>query len=139
MTKPKVLISDKMDPNAARIFEDRGCDVDVITGESPEELAARIGEYDGLAIRSSTKVTPAILDAATNGCRLVNGESDGWPGLVLDQYADTWVLKLYTTAWRPWLPRLRRHLTDLGGGRRVVLRLSRNAQTPDTADGWQDG
>ncbi len=66
MTKPKVLISDKMDPNAARIFEERGCDVDVITGESPEELAARIGEYDGLAIRSSTKVTPAILDAATN-------------------------------------------------------------------------
>ncbi len=80
-----------------------------------------------------------ILDAATNGCRLVNGESDGWPGLVLDQYADTWVLKLYTTAWRPWLPRLRRHLTELGDGRRVVLRLSRNAQTPDTADGWQDG
>lgn len=66
MTKPKVLISDKMDPNAARIFEERGCDVDVITGETPEELAARIGEYDGLAIRSSTKVTPAILDAATN-------------------------------------------------------------------------
>ncbi len=66
MTRPKVLISDKMDPNAARIFEERGCDVDVITGESPEELAARIGDYHGLAIRSSTTVTPAILDAATN-------------------------------------------------------------------------
>ena len=66
MTKPKVLISDKMDPNAARIFEERGCDVDVITGETPEELIARIGDYDGLAIRSSTKVTPAVLDAATN-------------------------------------------------------------------------
>ena len=66
MTKPKVLISDKMDPNAARIFEERGCDVDVITGETPEALMARIGEYDGLAIRSSTTVTPAILDAATN-------------------------------------------------------------------------
>jgi D-3-phosphoglycerate dehydrogenase / 2-oxoglutarate reductase len=66
MTKPKVLISDKMDPNAARIFEERGCDVDVITGETPEQLIARIGEYDGLAIRSSTKVTAAILDAATN-------------------------------------------------------------------------
>ena len=66
MTKPKVLISDKMDPNAARIFEDRGCDVDVITGQTPEELAAIIGQYDGLAIRSSTTVTPAILDAATN-------------------------------------------------------------------------
>ena len=66
MSKPKVLISDKMDPNAARIFEERGCEVDVITGETPEELKARIGEYHGLAIRSSTKVTADILDAATN-------------------------------------------------------------------------
>ncbi len=66
MTKPKVLISDKMDPNAARIFEENGCDVDVITGETPEQLIARIGEYDGLAIRSSTKVTKEVLDAATN-------------------------------------------------------------------------
>ncbi|MCJ2177322.1 phosphoglycerate dehydrogenase [Novosphingobium album (ex Hu et al. 2023)] len=65
-TKPKVLISDKMDPNAARIFEARGCDVDVITGETPEQLIARIGEYDGLAIRSSTKVTKEILAAAKN-------------------------------------------------------------------------
>jgi D-3-phosphoglycerate dehydrogenase len=66
MTKPKVLISDKMDPNAARIFTEMGCDVDVITGETPEQLIARIGDYDGLAIRSSTKVTKEILDAATN-------------------------------------------------------------------------
>ena len=66
MTKPKVLISDKMDPNAARIFEERGCDVDVITGQTPEELLKIIGQYDGLAIRSSTTVTPEILDAATN-------------------------------------------------------------------------
>ena len=66
MTKPRVLISDKMDPNAARIFEERGCDVDVITGETPEQLIARIGDYDGLAIRSSTRVTKEILAAAKN-------------------------------------------------------------------------
>ncbi|MFM2300953.1 MAG: hypothetical protein RLZZ84_689 [Pseudomonadota bacterium] len=66
MTKPRVLISDKMDPNAARIFTEMGCDVDVITGETPEQLIARIGDYDGLAIRSSTKVTKEILAAATN-------------------------------------------------------------------------
>jgi D-3-phosphoglycerate dehydrogenase / 2-oxoglutarate reductase len=66
MTKPRVLISDKMDPNAARIFQEAGCDVDVITGETPEQLIARIGDYDGLAIRSSTKVTKEVLDAATN-------------------------------------------------------------------------
>jgi D-3-phosphoglycerate dehydrogenase / 2-oxoglutarate reductase len=66
MTKPRVLISDQMDPNAAKIFEERGCDVDVITDKTPEELAAIIGDYDGLAIRSATKVTKAILAAATH-------------------------------------------------------------------------
>ena len=66
MTKPLVLISDKMDPNAAAIFRERGCEVDEITGLKPDELKAIIGKYDGLAIRSSTNVTREILDAATN-------------------------------------------------------------------------
>ena len=63
---PKVLISDKMDPQAAAIFRERGVEVDEITGKTPDELKAIIGQYDGLAIRSSTKVTKDILDAATN-------------------------------------------------------------------------
>ncbi len=63
---PKVLISDKMAAAAEQIFKDNGIDVDVITGQLPEELKAIIGQYDGLAIRSSTKVTTEILDAATN-------------------------------------------------------------------------
>jgi len=63
---PKVLISDKMDPRAAAIFRERGVEVDEITGKTPDELKAIIGQYDGLAIRSSTKVTPAILEYATN-------------------------------------------------------------------------
>ncbi len=66
MTQPKVLISDKMDPQAVTIFRERGIHVDEITGKTPDELAAMIGDYDGLAIRSSTKVTSKILDAATN-------------------------------------------------------------------------
>ncbi|MEO6153560.1 MAG: phosphoglycerate dehydrogenase [Croceibacterium sp.] len=66
MTKPRVLISDKMDPKAEQIFRERGCEVDVITGQSPDELKAIIGQYDGLAIRSATKVTREIIDAATN-------------------------------------------------------------------------
>ena len=61
----KVLISDAMDPRAAAIFRERGIHVDEITGKTPDELAAIIGDYDGLAIRSSTKVTQAILAAAT--------------------------------------------------------------------------
>jgi D-3-phosphoglycerate dehydrogenase len=63
---PKVLISDKMNKLAEEIFRAKGCDVDVKTGLKPEELAAIIGEYDGLAIRSSTTVTPEILAVAKN-------------------------------------------------------------------------
>jgi D-3-phosphoglycerate dehydrogenase len=63
---PKVLISDKMDSKAAEIFRARGVEVDEITGKTPEELKAIIGQYDGLAVRSATKVTKEILAAATN-------------------------------------------------------------------------
>ncbi len=63
---PKVLISDKLSAQAAQIFQDRGVEVDVKVGMSPEELKACIGEYDGLAIRSATKVTAEIIEAATN-------------------------------------------------------------------------
>ncbi|MDP6346333.1 MAG: phosphoglycerate dehydrogenase, partial [Alphaproteobacteria bacterium] len=60
----KVLIADKMSPRAAEIFRDRGVDVDEKPGLAPEELAAIIGDYDGLAIRSATKVTADLLAAA---------------------------------------------------------------------------
>ena len=60
----RVLISDKMDPKAAAIFRERGIEVDEITGKSPDELKAIIGDYDGLAIRSSTKVTRELLATA---------------------------------------------------------------------------
>jgi D-3-phosphoglycerate dehydrogenase len=63
---PKVLISDKLSSAAVQIFKDRGIETDVKTGLSPEELTAIIGQYDGLAIRSNTKVTAALLAAADN-------------------------------------------------------------------------
>ena len=62
---PKVLISDQMDPLAAQIFRNRGIEVDEITGKTKDELIAIIGKYDGLAIRSATKVTKEVLEAAT--------------------------------------------------------------------------
>lgn len=64
MSKPKVLISDKLSPAAVEIFRNNGVDVDVKTGMTPEELIACIGEYDGLAIRSATTVTADVLKAA---------------------------------------------------------------------------
>ncbi|HEX8670037.1 MAG TPA: phosphoglycerate dehydrogenase, partial [Allosphingosinicella sp.] len=63
---PKVLISDQMDPNAAEIFRANGVEVDEKPGLTKDELKAIIGDYDGLAIRSATKVTKDVLEAATN-------------------------------------------------------------------------
>jgi len=65
MAKPKVLISDKLSARAKEIFEENGVQVDVKVGLKPEELAAIIGDYDGLAIRSATKVTKDIIAKAT--------------------------------------------------------------------------
>jgi D-3-phosphoglycerate dehydrogenase len=63
---PKVLISDQMDPKAAEIFRAKGVEVDERPGLSKDELKAIIGDYDGLAIRSATKVTADVLEAAAN-------------------------------------------------------------------------
>ncbi|WP_322866779.1 phosphoglycerate dehydrogenase [Aquicoccus sp. G2-2] len=65
---PKVLVSDKLSPTAVQIFRDRGIDVDFQPdlGKDKEKLAEVIGQYDGLAIRSATKVTEKILENASN-------------------------------------------------------------------------
>ena len=63
---PKVLISDKLSPAAVEIFRRRGIEVDLKPGLSPADLRAIIAAYDGLAVRSATKVTRELLDAATN-------------------------------------------------------------------------
>ncbi len=64
---PKVLISDKMSPKAKDVFAKYpDIEVDYKVGMTPEELKSVIHEYDGLAIRSATKVTGEIIEAATN-------------------------------------------------------------------------
>ncbi|MGH1370086.1 MAG: phosphoglycerate dehydrogenase [Maritimibacter sp.] len=65
---PKVLVSDKLSETAVQIFRDRGIDVDFEPnlGKDKERLLEVIGQYDGLAIRSNTKVTSEVLEKATN-------------------------------------------------------------------------
>ncbi len=64
---PRVLISDSLSPAAVRIFRQRGLDVDFepTLGKEPDKLASLISDYDGLAIRSATKVTARILHEAS--------------------------------------------------------------------------
>jgi len=63
---PRVLISDKLSPLAEQVFTSRGIEVDWKPGLDKAELADLIGAYDGLAVRSATKVTEKILAAAGN-------------------------------------------------------------------------
>src|SRR5690242_1983298 len=62
----KVLISDKLSPAAVAIFRERGIETDLKPGLSPADLRAIIASYDGLAVRSATKVTRELIDAASN-------------------------------------------------------------------------
>src|SRR4026207_43294 len=66
MTMPTVLISDALSPAAVQIFKDRGIEVDFQPnlGKDKDKLAEIIGNYDGLAIRSATKVSSKILEWA---------------------------------------------------------------------------
>ena len=63
---PKVLVSDKLSETAVQIFRDRGIEVDFQPDLGKDKLAEVIGKYDGLAIRSATKVTEKILANADN-------------------------------------------------------------------------
>src|SRR5208337_2744459 len=70
-----------------------------------------------------------LFDDQTTGCRWIHGENDGWPGLVLDRYDTTLVLKLYTTAWLPRLDEILALFKENISCERLVLRLSRNIQS----------
>ncbi len=83
---------------------------------------------------------PLIDDPQTTGYRLVHGENDGLPGLVIDRYADTCVLKLDTPAWVPHLNAVLAGLETAVSHQRVVLRLSRSVQElGDGLYGLKDG
>ncbi len=69
-----------------------------------------------------------MFDENTTGFRWIYGESDGWPGLVLDKYDRTLVLKIYSGIWLPRLSEIVVLINDRLPNDRIVLRLSRNIQ-----------
>ena len=69
-----------------------------------------------------------LFDSQTTGYRLCNGESDGWPGLVLDRYDSTLVLKIYTTVWLSRLDEIVGIIAEQVPHERLILRMSRNIQ-----------
>jgi 23S rRNA (cytosine1962-C5)-methyltransferase len=76
-------------------------------------------------LASAAALRESLAARGTTAWRVANGESDGLPGLVVDKYEDTIVLKLYTAAWLPHLPEVLAAVTRVLAPERVVLRLAR--------------
>jgi len=76
-------------------------------------------------LREALDIRAPLGAEGTSGFRVVNGESDGLPGLVLDRYETTLVLKLYTSAWLPHLAEVRAAIDTVLAPERLVLRLAR--------------
>lgn len=77
-------------------------------------------------LRNALAKRDGMFGPETTGYRLINGESDGWPGLVLDRYSDTMVLKLYSAVWLPRLEEIVELIMEALAPAGLVLRLSRN-------------
>lgn len=80
-----------------------------------------------------------LFDAQTTGHRWIYGESDGWPGFVLDRYGAVLVIKLYTGAWLPRLDQITCLIRKALNPEKIVLRLSRNIQETAARFGLRDG
>jgi len=90
-------------------------------------------------LRESLRRREGLFDAATNAGRLIHGESDQFPALVLDRYGTSFALKLYSAAWFSRLAELLPVIGEELAPERLILRLSRNIQSAAKAHGWHDG
>ncbi|MCB9419085.1 MAG: class I SAM-dependent methyltransferase [Ardenticatenaceae bacterium] len=97
-------------------------------------------EWFQAKIEAAAQIRAALPGTQTTGYRLVHGENDGLPGLVIDRYDRTFVMKLYTPAWLAHLPDVVKALVDAVGPQRIVLRLNRDVVgQKELLDGWLDG
>lgn len=82
----------------------------------------------------------SIIQPGTDGARMIQGESEGFPGLVADRYADTLVVKIYATSWLARWEEIEGVLREVFTPKFLVLRMSRNviayAQKYGIAEGF---
>lgn len=91
-------------------------------------------------IQAAYKLREVLHAQHTDGYRLVFGENDGLPGLVIDRYAEVFVIKLYSAAWLRYLGWIAQCLQDMFSYRSLVIRLSRNiAEKVEGSYGIRDG
>ena len=99
--------------------------VRLLVHREPQEISE---ELFSARMATAFQIRTPLLESGTNGYRLIHGANDGLPGVVLDRYGPTYVLKLYSAAWIPYLHLLLHDLVRQAKPERVVLRLSRHLQ-----------
>ena len=92
---PKVLIADKMSEKAKEIFVEKGLDVDVKTGLDKDELISIAEKYDGIVVRSSTKITEKVLKKASN-LKIVGRAGIGVDNIDVDSATENGVVVMNT-------------------------------------------
>lgn len=76
-------------------------------------------------LKKAFSIREFLPSSGTTGYRLINGENDGFPGLVMDRYEDTLVIKIYTCAWIVHLKKFLPYVCDIFPHKRLLLRLNR--------------
>ncbi len=89
-------------------------------------------------IASALQLRAPLLQTDTNSFRLINGENDGFPSLIVDVYDAVLVLKLYSAIWIPYLQLIQETLMELEMAQSLVIRLARSLSS-NTALTFQDG
>ena len=103
----------------------------------PREIDGRFFQE---RLQSAIKIRQGLENQGTTGYRVINGENDGFPGLVLDRYEDVLVLKLYTTSWFLFLDELCGLFQKEFKSQQVVLRLARNvSKLLESGSAYRDG
>jgi 23S rRNA (cytosine1962-C5)-methyltransferase len=99
--------------------------IKVISNEGPQliDLSFWMGK-----LRSALEVRRPLLESDTNSYRLVHGENDGLPSLVIDIYAEVAVCKIYSRIWIPYLDQIYAALEEVIAPKTIVLRLSRQVK-----------
>ncbi|MBI5824897.1 MAG: class I SAM-dependent methyltransferase [Chloroflexi bacterium] len=111
--------------------------VRVLQSRQPAAINA---EWFQNKLQLAAQIREPLEGTDTTGYRLVHGENDGFPGLVMDRYADTLVIKLYTPAWIPHLKEFCNALAQVSPAEHLILRLNRILQKQtDFLHGLSDG
>lgn len=122
-----VVFDDKRRFNAIGLFDpDSPMRIKVLHRGSPATIN---NEWWTQRVAAALALRSSLVDASgTTGYRVLNGENDGFPGLVADRYADTLVVKVYSAAWLPHLRAILETLIEATAVNSLVLRTSRSIE-----------